>query len=105
MMLEDEFGLSSCEPVATTWAPRGQTEGVGKSTMVGVTLFTSAFWAGRACHDLLVGPPPSPVASLHPGFLPAHRVEQARDYPATRLSLNGGRSTRRNTATGMRNGI
>ena len=45
-MFEDEFGFSFCEPVATTWAPRGQTpvlKGVGKyrrevSTMAGVTL-------------------------------------------------------------------
>ena len=45
-MFEDEFGFSF------TWAPRGQTKGVGKyrrevSTMVGVTLsFTSAILGG-----------------------------------------------------------
>jgi hypothetical protein len=54
-MFEDEFGFSFCEPVATTWAPRGQTpvlKGVGKyqrevSTMVGVQgRFTSAILGG-----------------------------------------------------------
>jgi transposase len=76
-MFEDEFGFSFCEPVATTWAPRGQTKGVGKyrrevSTMVGVTLSGKIYKRhfGRAVRadDLIVGLSPSSATSLHPGL-------------------------------------
>jgi len=104
-MFEDEFGFSF------TWAPRGQTKGVGKyrrevSTMVGVTLsFTSAILGG-----------PCAPTTWSSGFRrhlrrrcilvwdrsPAHRAKRVQDYLATQLSLNGCHhtpriSTRRNT--------
>jgi hypothetical protein len=43
IIFEDEFGFSFCEPVATTWAPRGQTQCSKESANIGVK---SQLWSG-----------------------------------------------------------
>jgi len=66
IMFEDEFGFSF------TWAPRGQTKGVGKyrrevSTISG-KIYKRHFGRAVRADDLIVGLSPSPATSLHPGL-------------------------------------
>ena len=101
-MFEDEFGFSF------TWAPRGQTKGVGKyrrevSTISG-KIYKRHFGRAVRADDLIVGLSPSPATSLHPGLgsVAGPSGETSADDLATQLSLNGCHhtpriSTRRNT--------
>jgi len=98
-MFEDEFGFSFCEPVATTWAPRGQTpvlKGVGKyrrevSTMAGVTLsgklYKRHFYRAVRADDLIVGLKHFRRHLRRPCILvwdrsPTHQAKRVQDYLA-----------------------